>query len=158
MLSEINFIEWVMISARWVHAVSATTWLGGSVFFAVVLNPVYKMNSEKIGALMGPINNIYKELVDISIVALIVSGLILMFDALTGKPATITWFLIFGLKLVIALWMFFLVWRFRQAHYKQLSVNPVLRPISHLFGYNAMIFLGLIVFFLAAVLNELITK
>jgi len=156
MLSEIDLVEWIMISARWMHAVSATTWLGGSIFFAVILKPVYKMNSKNFSTLMDRINNTYKDLVDISIVALIVSGLILMFDTLTGKPVTITWFIIFGFKLLIAFWMFFLVWRFRQAHYKQLQVKAFLRPVSQLFGYNAIIILGLTAFFLATVLNELI--
>ena len=79
-----------------------------------------------------------------------------MFDRLTGNDASPVWFIVLGLKLALAVWMFYLVWRFRQSDF-----NPTIKPtglggkLSWLIGYNAMVFLGVIVFLLASVLRTL---
>ena len=156
MIGEIAAVDWLMWLVRWVHAVSAVAWLGGSIFFAVVLRPVLVANPELGRQLMGPIGAIYKELVDAAVLALIVSGLVLMFDRLTGNQVTPTWFIVLGIKLVLALWMFYLVWRFRRSGYQPTPGPGVLRRASWLLGYNAVVAIGLAVFLLAGLLGTLL--
>ena len=61
-----------------------------------------------------------------------------------------------GVKLALAIWMFYLVWHFRQSDF-----DPTEQPtgitarLSWIVGYNAMVFLGVIVFLLASVLRVL---
>ncbi|MCH8911830.1 MAG: hypothetical protein IH867_13980, partial [Chloroflexi bacterium] len=100
--------------------------------------------------------SVYREMVDIAVIAIIVSGLILMFDRLTGDDASPAWFIVLGVKLALALWMFYLVWNFRQSDF-----SPTVKPtgisarLSWLVGYNAMVFLGVVVFLLASLLRVL---
>ena len=155
MIGDIAAVDWLMWLVRWAHAVSAVAWVGGSIFFAVVLRPVLAANPELGRQLMGPVGSIYKELVDAAVLALIVSGLVLMFDRLTGNQVTPTWFIILGIKLGLALWMFYLVWRFRRSGYQPTPGPGILRRASWLLGYNAIVAIGLAVFLLAGLLGTL---
>jgi putative copper export protein len=156
MFGEIDVGDWIMLFVRWAHAIGAVAWIGGSVFFAFVLRPVERANPDLVRPLLRPIGTVYRELVDISVIAIIVTGLILMFDRLTGNDASAAWFIVLGVKLALALWMFYLVWHFRQSNF-----DPTVQPtgltarLSWLIGYNAMVFIGVIVFLLASVLRVL---
>ncbi|HIF71942.1 MAG TPA: hypothetical protein EYQ61_05255 [Dehalococcoidia bacterium] len=156
MFGEIDAGDWIMLFVRWAHAIGAVAWIGGSAFFAFVLRPVEKANPELIRPIMRPLGSVYRELVDISVIAIIVTGIVLMFDRLTGDDATAAWFIVLGVKLALALWMFYLVWRFRQSDF-----DPTAHPkgmvdrLSWLIGYNAMVFIGVVIFLLAAVLRVL---
>lgn len=158
MFGDIALNDWLIILARWVHAIAAVAWIGGSLFFATVLRPLTVANPEVIRKAMGPIGSAYREVVDISVAALLVSGIVLMFNRLTGDDATVAWAIVFAVKLTIAVWMFYLVWRLRQSGYQPVAGKGLLAKASWLLGYNALVFFGLIVFLLATVLRELFEK
>ena len=158
MFGDISIADWLILIARWAHITGALAWVGGSIFFAFVLRPVSLTNDDAMRAVMGPIGSVYREVVDISVVAVIVSGIVLMFDRLTGNAATTSWVVVFAVKLLIALWMFYLVWRLRQSGYRPTKPTGVLSAVSWLLGYNALVFFGVLVFFLATLLRELFEK
>ena len=87
MFGEIAAGDWFMLIVGWVHAIGAVAWIGGSAFFAFVLRPVEKANPDLVQPVLRSIGQVYRELVDISVIAIIVSGLVLMFDRLTGDDA-----------------------------------------------------------------------
>jgi len=156
MFGDIAAGDWIMLIVRWAHAIGAVAWIGGSAFFAFVLRPVERANPDLVRPVLRPLGSVYRELVDISVIAIIITGLILMFDRLTGNDATAAWFIVLGVKLALAIWMFYLVWHFRQSDF-----DPIEQPkgfaarLSWLTGYNAMVFFGVIVFFLASILRVL---
>jgi LPXTG-motif cell wall-anchored protein len=79
-----------------------------------------------------------------------------MFDRLTGDDASPAWFIVLGVKLALALWMFYLVWRFRQSDFDPTAVpTGFTARLSWLIGYNAMVFIGVVVFLVASVLRTL---
>ena len=158
MFGDISAGDWLLLIVRWAHAIGAVAWVGGSIFFAAVLRPVAAADPETMRRVMGPIGRVYREMVDIAIVSLLVSGLILMFNRLTGDDATVAGFVVLGTKLAIALWMFYLVWRLRQSGYRPTQGPGILRNLSWLLGYNALVFFGVIVFLLATLLRELFEK
>jgi len=156
MFGDIAVGDWIMLIVRWAHAIGAVAWIGGSAFFAFVLRPVERANPELVRPVLRPVGAVYRELVDVSVIAIIVTGLVLMFDRLTGNDATAAWFIVLGVKLALAIWMFYLVWHFRQSDF-----DPTEQPkglaarLSWLVGYNAMVFFGVIVFLLASILRVL---
>ena len=156
MFGDIAAGDWFMLLVRWVHAIGAVAWIGGSAFFVFVLRPVEQANPDLVRPILRSLGQVYRELVDIAVIAIIVSGIILMFDRLTGNDASSAWFIVLGVKLALALWMFYLVWHFRQSDF-----NPVDRPagisarLSWLVGYNAMVFVGVVVFLLASLMRVL---
>ena len=76
-----------------------------------------------------------------------------MFSRIQGSEATVSWAIVLGVKIALALWMFYIVWRRRR-----MSSEDTVREgtASKLLGYNAILALGLIVFLLANVLRELV--
>ena len=156
MFGEIAAGDWFMLIVSWVHAIGAVAWIGGSACFAFGLRPVEKANPDLVHPVLRSIGQVYRELVDISVIAIIVSGLVLMFDRLTGDDASPGWFIVLGVKLALALWMFYLVWHFRQTDFRP-SDNPtgLAARLSWLVGYNAMVFLGVVVFLLASLMRVL---
>ena len=104
-------------------------------------------------AAMSLIAPVYREIIDIAVVTLIVTGIILMFSRIQGSEATVSWAIVLGIKITLALWMFYIVWRRRR-----MSSAESIREgtVSKLLGYNAILVLGLIVFLFANVLRELV--
>lgn len=156
MFGDIAASDWIMLIVRWAHAIGAVAWIGGSAFFAFVLRPVEKANPDLVRPVLRPLGSVYRELVDISVIVIIITGLVLMFDRLTGNDATAAWFIVLGVKLALAIWMFYLVWHFRQSDFDP-TEQPQTRSdrLSWLIGYNAMVMFGVIVFLLASILRVL---
>jgi putative copper export protein len=156
MFGEIAVGEWIILFVRWAHAIGAVAWIGGSIFFAFVLRPVERANPDLVRPLLRPLGSVYRELVDIAVITIIVSGIILMFDRLTGDDASVQWFIVLAVKLALALWMFYLLWRFRQSDFDSTEKpSGIAARMSWLIGYNAMVFIGVIVFLLASTLRML---
>ncbi len=144
--------EIVLLFARWIHAISAVAWIGGSIVFAAVLRPVSKAQPEVMGALMPRIARYYRDVVDISVVAIIISGLLLTLDRLTEDAATASYGVVLGVKLALAGVMFYQMWNLRQSKRREPESTGLRGRISWMLGYNALIALGVVVYFLANLL------
>lgn len=153
MFSEIGIGDWLMVFVRYAHAVAAIAWIGGSIFHAIILRPLTVAHPDKMDAAMSLIGPAYREVIDIAVVTLVVSGLILMFSRIQGNEATVAWAVVLGIKIFLALVMFYIVWRRRRSASTEVASTGVL---SKLLGYNALLFLGLVIFFLANILSELV--
>ena len=158
MFGDLSASDWLILVARWAHITGALAWVGGSMFFALVLRPVSTAQPEAMRGVMKPIGAVYREVVDVSVAAVLISGIVLMFDRLTGNDATVAWAIVFAVKIAIAIWMFYMVWRLRQAGYQPSQAGGIMGRISWLLGYNALVFFGVVVFFLATLLRELFEK
>ncbi len=152
MFSEIGIGDWLMVLVRYAHGVAAIAWIGGSIFHALILRPLTIAEPQKMAQVMSLITPAYREIIDIAVVVLTVSGLILMFARIQGNEATVSWAIVLAIKIVLALWMFYIVWHRRRST-AGASVNDGMA--SKLLGYNALLALGLIVFLFATVLREL---
>ncbi len=142
-----------MVVVRYAHAVSAIAWIGGSIFHALILRPLIVAEPDKMAQVMSLITPAYREIIDIAVVTLIVSGIILMFSRIQGNEATVQWAIVLAIKIALAIWMFYIVWRRRRMSPEEKLPEGI--P-SKLLGYNAILALGLIVFLLANILQELI--
>ena len=115
------------VAIRWIHAVSAVFWIGGSLFYLVVLRPALR-DAGKRGALNnGRLNTLialhFREWVHLSMVALLVSGVILTFDRLTEPSTSSTYIATLVVKIVISFWLFGIgMATYRKRVLQQLSV------------------------------------
>ena len=153
MFSEIGIGDWLMVLVRYAHGVAAIAWIGGSIFHALILRPLTVAEPDRMTRAMELIAPAYREVIDIAVVTLIVSGIILMFSRIQGNEATITWAIVLGVKIGLALWMFYIVWRRRRMSAAK-TVDEGMA--SRLLGYNAVLALGLVIFLLANVLSKLV--
>jgi len=158
---------------RWIHVVAAVVWVGGSVFYLTVLRPALAGsetgNARKLVELA--VNRGFRDAVDLAIIALIVTGVVITFDRLSSAPITTPYFVILGLKIASAVGMVALardlstrLGRFmgsrgasREAPEPSLAEPPSLREgwRRMLSPSRAILFLGLVAFFLSALLVHL---
>ena len=152
---EIDFINLIVIFIKWLHSVAAMSWVGGSIFFALIIRPVQSSMNEEYSVVFKNISIIYRDLVDISVIGIILSGIFLMFTKLS-ENITNEWTIVFLIKLFISVIMFYLVWRFRQKDFSYTSNSKGLYGrLSFLLGYNAIIFFGVIIFLLTSTMSQL---
>ena len=152
---EIDFIDLITIFIKWLHSIAAMSWVGGSVFFALIIRPVQSSMNRKYYVVFKNISIIYRDLVDISVIGIILSGIFLMFTKLS-ENITNEWMIVFIIKLFISVIMFYLVWRFRQKDFSYTSNSKGLYGrLSFLLGYNAIIFFGVIIFLLTSTMSQL---
>ena len=153
MISDIGIGDWLMVMVRYAHAVAAIAWIGGSIFHAVILRPLIVVEPDKMAQAMSLITPAYREVIDIAVVTLIVSGLILTFSRIQGNEATVTWAVVLAIKIALAIWMFYIVWRRRRMSISETITQGI---ASKFLGYNAVLAIGLVIFLLANVLRELV--
>lgn len=145
----------LIVMVRWLHAIGAVAWVGGSAFFALVVRPAQRVDPEGVGQVVGRFVGPYRDMVDASIITIVVTGLILTFERLTGNDASVAYFLVLSVKLVIAGWMFYMVWSLRRAGFIPEARSGLTQRLSWLFGYNALLAGGVIVFLLAGLLRAI---
>lgn len=94
---EVN--DYLILLVLWSHIMAVTVWIGGNLFFLLVLRPVMRLGgaSSNFAARIG---QSFKELVEISLWVLIITGVILIFDRLTVL-GSITYGLVLAIKLIL---------------------------------------------------------
>ena len=156
-----EFADWFLLLIRWLHALAAVAWVGGSLFFFLVLKPALRHNIDE-AALSRIAGREFRNLVDVAIWVLLVTGVILAINRLTSGYADGAYGAVLGLKIALAVWMFYLVW-FRQrrsigspSQRLERPMPRVLRAARATFSAgNLILVLGLLVLLLADILRDL---
>lgn len=160
------------LAVRWVHAVSSATWIGGSVFYLVVLRPALR-DAEKSGAAPGKVVSRlvalhFREWVHVSMIALLVSGAILTFDRLTEPTVSALYIGALTAKIAIAFWLFGIgtaTYRKRlieSVHNAQVTQqsrgNAAIRWLRPLVSPSMIVYGGLLVILISDLLNTAFEK
>ena len=167
-----DLFDILSLAVRWVHAVSSVVWIGGSVFYLVVLRPALR-DAEKSGGepsrLVSRLVALhFREWVHVSMIALLVSGAILTFDRLTEPTVSELYIGALAAKIGIAFWLFGIgtaTYRKRlieRAHdaqaMQQARGNVVTRWLRPLASPSMIVYGGLIVILLSDLLNTAFEK
>lgn len=146
---------------RWLHVLAAAVWVGGSIFYLIVLVPTMRRVPDVPRALSSALGVEFRTVVVTSIVVLVATGIILAFDRLTEVEPPYA--AVLGVKVVLSAWMFALA-RDRRRHARILDAfrsGPAPRPtlwgrvVSAVSGYNMLVILGVAIFFLSDLLGAL---
>ena len=105
-----DLFDILSLAVRWIHAISAVLWIGGSIFYLLILRPAIR----DAGRTGSPINDRfnamvaahYREWAHLSMMALLVSGAILTFDRLTEPSISGTYIGTLVVKIVMSFWLF----------------------------------------------------
>ena len=152
-----------MLVVRWLHLVSAAAWVGGSVFYLVVLRPALRRSPEGSRLINAATASEFRALVETCIYVLIATGVILSLHRLTPGVVGAPYVIVLGAKIALSVWMFALAWTrrkrtsvteaFREEQEAPASaLRRILRAVS---GYNTIVILGLAVFLLSDLLKTL---
>lgn len=156
-----NTTDIFLLTIRWLHAISAVAWIGGGIFYLLILRPA--IHNGLLGTpLIQHIGKEFRNIVDIAIWVLLVTGAILFLNRFTSQYATATYGVVLAIKVAIVVWMFFLV-RFRQRNQTSLSSqqdtkyhNPIFRAFHHASSETSLlVILGVLVFLISDILREL---
>lgn len=151
-----------LLVVRWLHLVSAAAWVGGSLFYLLVLRPALRRSSDSSRSIGPAVVTEFRALVDTSIFVLLATGIILTFNRLTPGVVGVPYAVTLGAKIALSFWMFVLA-RGRQRRtallvpYEETTSatttwQKVARGVS---GYNAIVILGIVVFLLSDLLKVL---
>lgn len=152
-----SVLDWILVVIRWGHALGAVAWVGGGIFYILVLRPALGRapasaeTSRTIGAE-------FRSLVNTAIGVLLVTGVILSASRLTADSVTLPYIAVLALKIALALYMFYVVRFLRQRAYPEEATGGGkwwARLRSGLTSTTAVLVIGVIVFGLADVLGAL---
>ncbi|MBI4236528.1 MAG: hypothetical protein HY688_04150 [Chloroflexi bacterium] len=101
-----TLLEATVLLTRWAHVLATVAWVGGNIFFLAVLRPALRRAGAPPG-LAGRIGARFKEVVDLSMWVLLITGGILVYDRLTGG-VEMPYLLALALKLLLSGAMFLL--------------------------------------------------
>lgn len=166
--------EVFLLVMRWAHALAALLWIGGALFYALVIRPAQRraMVNDNDAAHLGQfIGSEFRSWVFLSIGILVVTGAILTVNRLTSPLTDLPYLLILGTKISLALIMFLLVRSQRKSQtlsgqlrqerfddWKNFGLPIAARIKSLVSRSNMILALGLTVFLLADILRDLVEK
>jgi uncharacterized membrane protein len=100
--------EVFLLAVRWVHAIAAVAWVGGSIFYLLVLRPALRKADDGVARTNALVAAEFRGLVDTAVVVLVLTGAIMTFDRLTSRFVEAPYVITLAAKLLLALWMFLL--------------------------------------------------
>ena len=87
---------------------------------------------------------------NISVIILVISGVIITFERITGNPPPSLWFIFLSIKVSLAVIIMFLSWRLRK---NTMTKN---NKLDNFLGYNIILFFGAIIFLIASYLSTIL--
>jgi len=155
-----NVLDWILLAIRWSHALGAVAWVGGGIFYLMVLRPAFQRRDPGQEAHRA-IGEEFRGLVNTAIIVLVVTGAILTASRLTLDTVTLPYVAVLVVKVALALYMM-AVMRFRRpsggGHNESgiMSRSAGLRAAAT--SPTALLVLGVIIFGLADVLSYLFER
>ena len=151
-----NALDWILLAIRWAHALGAVAWVGGGIFYLMVLRPAFRRATPDASVSRSIVQE-FRGLVNTAIVVLVVTGAILTASRLTLDTVTMPYVAVLTVKVALALYMMAVV-RFRRPGEKGedgLFEGRGTRIKEMLTGPTALLLIGVIIFGLADVLAAL---
>ena len=153
-----------ILIARWLHALAAVAWVGGGIFYLLALRPALR-NHQYRNAVNQLIAQEFKNVVDIALWVLVVTGAVLFLNRATSQYATSAYGVVLAVKIALAVWMVYLV-GFRQrgganslSDHDATDGRPVLGRLRAAFSATyLLLILGVTIFFLSDLLRELFER
>ena len=147
-----------LLLVRWAHAIAAVAWVGGGIFYWVVLRPALRTEgvppavARFAGAEFGG-------LVALAAWTLVVTGFVLVFARLSEPAADVPYGAVLALKIALSVWMFLLVSGRRRGAPADGPPRGRLRAAANALGnVNMTVVLGVVVFGLSDVLRLLFER
>ena len=152
-------LGWILVAIRWGHAVSAVAWVGGGIFYLMVLRPAIRQSQGLPKDTGTAIGVEFRGLVSTAIAVLLITGVILSASRLTEDVITSPYVVVLVVKIALALYMFYVVRFMRQDSYPEdrtLGDSRWQRLSGRLTGTTAILVTGIVVIGLSDILDGLL--
>jgi putative copper export protein len=141
----------IRLIVRAAHILAAATWVGGSLTYFVVILPALR-NGGPAPAVAAQAAVLFKQMVNVCIGVLLLSGAYLTFDRLTQTTLGMPYILVLGAKISGALAMFVLAIYVGQSNMRRLAKRSTRLSRA---APQLILALGILVFVLGALLNTI---
>ena len=141
----------IRLIVRAAHTIAAAAWVGGSIFYLVVVLPALRTGGPA-PAVAAQVAALFRRMVNICIGVLLLSGVYLMFDRLTQTTLEWPYLVVLGLKIALATGMFIVAIYIGQSNIRRLAKRSTRLSRA---APQLMLALGIVVFILGALLNGL---
>ena len=153
--------EVFLLIVRWVHMTASVAWVGGGIFYLIVLRPALRRSENQGREVNRQTAAEFRVLVDVCFFVLVVTGISLTFDRLSDGVTGPMYAIVLGIKIALSIWMFLLARSHRRRsalleEYRRQQEPPTgafAKIVSALASYNMIVVLGVIVFLLADLLK-----
>ena len=152
-------LDWILLAIRWGHAVSAVAWVGGGIFYLMVLRPAIRQSQGLPKDTGRAIGVEFRGLVSTAIAVLLITGVILSASRLTEDVITSPYVVVLVVKIALALYMFYVVRFMQQDSYPEdrtLGDSRWQRLSGRLTGTTAILVTGIVVIGLSDILDGLL--
>ena len=152
-----NALDGLLLVIRWAHAVSAVAWVGGGIFYVLVLRPA-AARSPLAAEARRSIGEEFRGLVHTVMAVLLITGIILSASRLTGNGVSLYYVVVLGIKIALAFYMFYVVRFLRHTAYpddQAASLGWLAGARRGLTSTTAVLVIGVLVFGLADLLDAL---
>ena len=152
-------LDWILVIIRWGHALAAVAWVGGGGFYLLVLRPAIRRSRGLPPETGAAIRDEFRGLVATAVAVLLLTGVVLSVARMTDDAATIPYAVVLGVKIALALYMFYVVLKVRRGDYTDHrdESGGALRNVLRNFGSPmALLVIGIVVIGLSDVLDALI--
>ena len=100
-------LEWILVVIRWGHAAAAVAWVGGGFFYLMVLRPAARRSRGLPAETGAAVRDEFRSVTATAIAVLALTGAVLSAARLTGGGATLPYAAVLGVKIGLALYMFY---------------------------------------------------
>ena len=152
-------LDWILVIIRWGHALAAVAWVGGGAFYLLALRPAIRRSRGLPPETGAAIREEFRGLVTTAIAVLLLTGAVLSVARLTGDAASVPYAVVLGVKISLALYMFYVVRFVRRGAYEDDRVEGGgfwRRTVRRLSSPMALLVIGIVVIGLSDVLDALI--
>ncbi len=80
-----TFLEVTVLITRWAHVIATVAWVGGNIFYLSALRPAMRQSQGGSPDLPRLIGERFKQIVDLSMWVLLITGVLLIYDRLTEE-------------------------------------------------------------------------
>ena len=154
-----NVLDWILALIQWAHALAAVAWVGGGIFYLVVLRPALRRARGLPADTAADVGREFRGLVSTAIAVLLITGAILTASRLTEETVTTPYVAVLVAKIVLALYMFYVVRFLRQRSYPEepeVATGWWGRLTGRLSSTTALVVIGIAVIGLSDVLDALV--
>jgi putative copper export protein len=147
----IAFVLALRVMMRSAHILAGAAWVGGSIMYLLVVIPALRLGGPA-PAVAAKIATLFKQMVNVCMGVLLLTGAYLTFDRLTQTTLGLPYLLVLALKIVLAVVLFILALYMGQSDVRRLAKRSTRFSKA---APKLMLSLGIIVFVLGALLNIL---
>ena len=142
----------IRLIVRAAHILAGAAWVGGSIFYLVVVIPALRLGGSATSVVAGQVAALFRRMVNLCIGVLLLTGAYLVFDRLSQTIPGWPYLVALVLKIVAALAMFILAIYLGQSNLRRLAKRSTRLSRA---APQLMLALGIAVFILGALLNTL---